>query len=584
MTPWERLRKHKVAQWTLAYGAAAYTLLHIVEMIGGALDWPHFIVRIVALLLLLGVPVATTLAWFHGHRAQHRISSSEFAILTVLLVISSAVLWIAGRPSHERAADRDAALADATSGKLLAAVAAAPEKSIAVLPFVDMSEKKDQEYFSDGLSEELIDHLTRAPGLKVIARTSSFRFKGRSDDVRAIAGMLGVAHLLEGSVRKSGNALRITVQLVKASDGTHVWSQTYDRTLDDVFKVQSEIARTVAQTLKTSLDKSSGLVMGDAASTEAYSLVLKGNFFFSRWGPGDLAKAIELYQEAIRLSPTYPQPWAQLAEAYLYAQVRLIPRADAYAKARAAAQQSLRLDPNLLKGHFVLGMIYREHDRNWSAAQTEIDRMREIDPENAVLLPSATADLAAVFGRLDEAITIRERMLERDPLNTFALQVLVSNYFDANRREKAVEMAQRVIELNPNFPGCQACLAVVLGSLGHAGEAVSMIEAERDDVARIANEPIVYWLAGRHAESDRALDLAKRRFGDSLAYPIACTYAARGDLDAAFKWLDRAYDEHDPNLAEVKTDVLLIHLRNDPRFLAFLVKMKLDGDRPQVGL
>jgi TolB-like protein len=327
---WKRIQQHKVVHWTLAYAAAAYTLLHVVEMISGALEWPHSIVRIAALLLLLVVPVATTLAWFHGHRAQQKISAGELAILTVLLLIAGTVLWMAGRAGRERVAAHQAAPLAATDAIAPPAAVAAPERSIAVLPFVDMSEKQDQEYFSDGLSEELIDHLTRAAGLKVIARTSSFKFKGRSEDVRTIAAMLGVAHVLEGSVRKSGKTLRVTAQLIKASDGIHVWSQTYDRTLDDVFKVQSEIAGKVAQALKVSLSADAAHAESATASTDAYNLVLKGRFFYARGTTGDVRKAIELYQQAIRLDSTYAQAWADLGRAYRNAQVRLLPRAAVY--------------------------------------------------------------------------------------------------------------------------------------------------------------------------------------------------------------------------------------------------------------
>jgi len=253
-------------------------------------------------------------------------------------------------------------------------------------------------------------------------------------------------------------------------------------------------------------------------------------------------------------------------------------------KARAAAQRSLQLDPNLVMGHFVLAMLHMLNDRDWPAAQAEIDRMREIDADNAKQLPFAAAALAATFGRLDEAIEIHQRMLESNPLDTYALQVLVSNYFDANRDEKAIEMAHRVIELNPNFPGCQGCLSLVLVLLGRSQEALSVLAREPQPVVKLAIEPIVYWAAGRHAQSDAALAALKKRFGGKLGYSVACAYAARGDLDAAFAWLDRAYEQRDWDLLEVKTDRLLINLHKDPRFQAFLVKLKLDGDRPLLGL
>lgn len=505
-----------------------------------------------------------------------------FLGITAILVLGLAYLLVDDFRLSQRVRTSAPTTTDAIAAKSRAA-ASAPENSIAVLPFVDMSEKQDQDYFSDGMTEELIDHLAQAPGLKVIARTSSFRFKGRRDDARAIASMLGVAHLVAGSVRTSGNSLRITVELIRASDGSHVWSHTYDRTLDDAFKVQSEIARAVAQSLKVGLKMESGHADPGTSSADAYSLVLKGNFFVSRFERDDVPKAIELYREAIQIDPTYAQAWARLADAYVKAQVRWMPRADAIANARAAAQRSLQLDPNLVMGHFVLARIYMRNDHNWPEAQAEIDRMREIDAGNGRQLPLATAALATTFGRLDEAIEIYERMLERDPLDTSILEEVARNYFDSNRKEKAAEALQRVIELNPTFPGCQACLSISLVLLGRTQQALAAIANEHDDVGKAYAAPIVYWVAGRRAESDAALEALKTRFGDSLGYSIASAYAARGDPDAAFEWLDRAYEQRDPDLLDVKTDGVLINLRRDARFRALLVKLKIDGDKPVLG-
>src|ERR1700728_725968 len=239
--PGQRLKEHKVIQWTLVYAAAAYTLLHGAEMLSDAQEWPHIIVRVLSMALVLGVPIVVTLAWFHGHRAQHRISGPEIAILTVLLVVIGSVLWWLSR-AHGPASS---ATADAVN--------AIPDKSIAVLPFVDLSEKHDQEYFSDGLSEELIDQLTKVPDLRVPARTSSFYFKGKSEDIATIARKLRVSHVLEGSVRQSGHAIRVSAQLIKTDTGYDVWSQTYDRDLKEIFQVQDDIAGAVVTALKAKL-------------------------------------------------------------------------------------------------------------------------------------------------------------------------------------------------------------------------------------------------------------------------------------------------------------------------------------------
>jgi TolB-like protein len=231
-----------------------------------------------------------------------------------------------------------------------------PEKSIAVLPFVDMSEKKDQEYFSDGLSEELIDHLARSPDLKVIARTSSFQFKGKNEDVRTIAGKLGVANLLEGSVRTSGHAVRITAQLIRASDGTHLWSQSYDRQMSDIFTVQDEIAGTVVEALQATLTSGTADSAVKERNLEAYNLLLKGNFFYERSHPGDYEQAIEQYKHALELDPNYALAWARLARVYIWqGYSSSTPTAETESKARDALQRALSIDPNLVRCTSLVG-------------------------------------------------------------------------------------------------------------------------------------------------------------------------------------------------------------------------------------
>src|SRR6202451_1934397 len=441
-----------------------------------------------------------------------------------------------------------------------------PEKSIAVLPFVDMSEKRDQEYFSDGLTEELIDHLAHAADLKVIARTSSFKFKGKSDDVRVIASVLGVAHLLEGSVRKSGTTLRITAQLIKAVDGTNIWSQTYDRDLDNIFKVQDEIASTVAGALNVILNAGSSRVEIGSASIEAYNLTLQGNYLRSRFTKDDMERAIDLYQDAIRRESNYALAWAPLAMAYSYqGNIGWLPRAQAYAKAREAAQRSLSIDPNLVVGHYALANLHMRVDHDWAAARAEIDRMREIDPGNSTWTPLAVAGLASIFGRLEEAITIWEHQLDRDPLNIEIMDHLVNYYFAADRVQDAAAMSRRIIELNPRFPGCQTCLAVFLVFQNRAPEALAVIAKEPHEGVRLTFSPLVYWAAGRRDDSNAALDTAKHRYGDTFPYWIACVYAYRGDVDAAFDWLDRAYRQSDPYLSDFQSDPLLRTLHKDSR-------------------
>jgi TolB-like protein len=247
---WRRVKQHKVVQWTVAYLALAYTLLHGAEMLGNSFGWPHGLLRSFTVVLILGIPIVITLAWYHGARGQQRASGTEIMIIAVLLAVGGAFFW---RDSERKDTADQAATDSSVEAVRAPEVPAISERSIAVLPFVNMSSEKEQEYFSDGLSEELLNLLSKVPDLRVAARTSSFYFKGKDARLPDIARELQVAHLLEGSVRKSGNRVRITAQLIRASDGFHQWSGTYDRSLDDIFSVQEEIAAAVVSQLKVKL-------------------------------------------------------------------------------------------------------------------------------------------------------------------------------------------------------------------------------------------------------------------------------------------------------------------------------------------
>ena len=287
--------------------------------------------------------------------------------------------------------------------------------SIAVLPFADMSQARDQEYFSDGLSEELLDVLAKVSQLRVIGRTSSFQFKGKNEDLRVIAQKLGVDHLLEGSVRKEGNRVRVTAQLIRASDGSHLWSETYDRTLEDVFKVQDEIADAVAQALKVTL-LDGGLPERMPASSEAHNLYLEGKYFLQRRTKDDYEKAIMSFKRALAADGGFAPAWAGLAWVYaLQAGLGLIPAESGSKQARDAAQRALGLDSKLVEAHTAMVYILTGYDWDWAGAEVEVQQVLTLDPGNADALYSAGI-LARTLGRFDEAISLYRRALARDPL------------------------------------------------------------------------------------------------------------------------------------------------------------------------
>lgn len=451
-----------------------------------------------------------------------------------------------------------------------------PVRSIAVLPFNDFSDAKDAEYFSDGLSEELIDRLTHLTNLTVIARNSSFRFKGAHEDPRSIARTLGVTHLLEGSVRKSGALLRISVQLIRVADGVQVWSQTYDRNLDDVFKVQTDIADSVAEALSATLRTDPSQHGPPTVNVDAYNLVLQGNFFKARADRIDVERAISLYKQAIALDPHYALPWALLGDAY-FVQISggWIAQEDGIRLARAALSRSIEMDPKLIWPHYTLSNLDANFDFDWSAAYAEIERMRQIDAGDTPLVLGATADLEADFGRLDRAIELYKAALRSDPLNTVDLAGLAYSQFAKGNDDAAIAAIRRLLELAPQFTGAQAQLAIYLLHSGKVADAFAAARQESDDGIRLFALSILYWGSGQRETSDATLSQLEQEHGAADAYAIACVRAYRGETDSAIQWLERAQRQRDAGLALIKIDPLLSNIHGDHRYRALLRDLKL---------
>jgi serine/threonine protein kinase/predicted Zn-dependent protease len=465
------------------------------------------------------------------------------------------------------------------SNSVTVSTAAVAEKSIAVLPFVDMSEKRDQEYFSDGLSEELINHLAHSPDLKVIARTSSFQFKGKNEDARSIARKLGVDHLLEGSVRKADRALRVTVQLIRASDGAQLWSQAYDRNLVDIFKVQDEIAGEVAQALHITF-ANSGETRSRQPDLEAYNLVLEGNYFQARWTQRDVERAIQLYSRAIHVSPDYALAWARLAGAY-FDQEALTGRASADDNRRIldALDQAIRLDPKLALAYFTRAGFELTVSWDWKAAAANVERVREIEPGND-LLPRALGGLVWTFGQVDRAVELYEKALERDPLDARILAYVGDALCAANRTGECLQSRLRLLQLHPDFGGAYSMLGTSQLQGGQFAEALGSMQKEPEEKYRLAGLAMAYSALGRRADSDGAVQSLEDKFASTDAYAIAEAHAFRGDIDLAFKWLDRAYSQRDPEIVSVMADPLLRNLHGDKRFQALLVKLRLASEKP----
>ncbi len=446
--------------------------------------------------------------------------------------------------------------------------------SIAVIPFVNMSGDPDNEYFSDGLSEELLSALAQIPELRVAARTSSFQFKGKNEDLRVIGKRLNVASVLEGSVRKAGRHVRITAQLVSAADGFQLWSAAYDRELDDIFAVQDDIARSVSGALKLRLlgNRPTPPRTGNA---EAYNLYLQGRYFLDRRTREDVDKAVSYYEQSLRLDPGYARAWTGLAAAHqAQADRNYVPIADGYRKAREEVQKALELDPNLADAHAELGQIRTTYDWDWAGADAAFKRALELEPGNATVVRQA-ARLAGTLGRFEEALRLERRAVEMDPLSASAHKNVGVMSLYVGRLDEAEAAWRKALELNPEFPSAHMWIARVHLMRGNPGAALVEIERERDPLWRPFGLALAYHASGRELEAAAAFRELVEKHGDYAAFQVAEVHAFRGERDQAFAWLERAYSQRDGGFTAMKGDPLLRSLAPDPRWAAFLKKLHL---------
>ena len=453
---------------------------------------------------------------------------------------------------------------------------AAEQPSIAVLPFADMSAQRDQEYFSDGLAEELLNSLAKIPGLRVAARTSSFQFKGKTEDLRTIAGKLNVSTILEGSVRTQGERVRITAQLIKASDGFHLWSETYDRELRDIFAVQDDIARAVAGSLQVALlGSAKPAPSGKDTNVEAYNAVLQGRYFAERRSKENTERAVGYFEQASKLDPNYAPAWAGLARVRLN-QIGAgdLPVAEGRSKAREAADRALALDPNLADAHLADASIKMNYDWNWSGADAAIQRALALEPGHAAALDRA-GGLACALGRFDEALRLGRRAAALDPLRPATWGNLGYCAVRAGKWEESAAALRKALELTPERPNTHAHLGRILLAQSRPEEALTEIELDASPLWRMHGLALAYHALGRKKEADAALAQFITKYQEDGAFQVAEIYAFRGDADRAFEWLERAYAQRDGGLTEMKGDFLLKSLERDPRYVAMLKKMRL---------
>jgi len=447
---------------------------------------------------------------------------------------------------------------------------AIPEKSIAVLPFVNMSSDKEQEYFSDGISEELLNLLAKIPQLQVTARTSSFSFKGKEVAIPEIARTLHVAHVLEGSVRKAGNSVRISAQLIKAGTGTHLWSQTYDRKLDDIFAIQDEIAVDVVKQLKVTL-----LGAAPKARTtdpKAYALYLQARQLGHQSTAEAFEKSDALYHQVLEIDPRYAPAWVGLAGNFVnkVGGGGVVSNQEGFAPARELAEKALAIDPDYAPAHSTLGYIANLENDDAGAAK-HFERALTLDPTDPDVLRGASAFLSNL-GRLEEALALDQAIVRRDPVNTTVLFNLGNCQRFSGRYDEAIASLRTALSLNAGEGGVHYLLGLTLLLKGDAAGALAETEQE-PNFSRMIGLPMAYHALGRKADSDDALSALIAKYEKDTSYNIAYVYAFRGEADQAFAWLDKALEYHDPGLAEIVAENLFDKIHADPRWLPFLRKI-----------
>lgn len=580
----EELRRRNVLRVAIAYIVVAWLLLQVSDTLVPALHLPEWFHSGVAFLLIIGFPVAMVFAWAFeltpdglrrdaGGESGHRSGKADgrktdFVIIGLLVVALSYIAYdkLISDPQ------RDAALVDSVeppAGE--PAVIDAP--SIAVLAFANMSDDAGNEYFSEGLSEELLNLLVKIPELRVAARTSSFSYKDKDTKADQIALELNVAHVLEGSVRKSGDRVRITAQLIKASDGFHVWSKTFDRTLNDIFAIQDEIAAAIVTELKVNL--MGDIPEGRTTDPEVYSLYLQGKYFNRLISEENHEKAIVAFKEAVAIDPNYAPAWVGLQLSYSLSQTGgARTRAESRALAMAAVEKALAIDVNLASAWAGLAYMRRSYERDWHGARAAISRALELEPNNAEVLPAA-ASIAGTFGNLDESIALFERNVELDPLRQGSLRALARRYVNAGRFEDAMRTFRKVQTLNPGFPNIRRDISQTYLMSGDPERALLELNALPDDTDMLVVKAAIHFRLGNEADAQAAISRLLEEVAPEYPYPMVLTYAYRGENDLAFDWLETAYQQRMISFAYFLGEVWTRSLVTDPRYAEFVEKLGL---------
>jgi TolB-like protein/Tfp pilus assembly protein PilF len=583
-----RLKQRKLVQWAIAYVAAAFALLQGIDIVAQQFGWPESVRRGITLALVVGFFVTLVVAWYHGERGAQRVSGTELLIIGLVLALGGGLLWRFAAGS--RAPETKAAASQPNDHKTLA-------NSVAVLAFANLSDDKGSEYFSDGISEELLTVLQKIPGLHVAARTSAFSFKGKNATAQEIGQKLGVAHLVEGSVRKAGDVVRIAARLTQANTGEEQWSENYTRNLKDVFAVQTELAQTIVEQLKGQLAGGAANPEAKAAiqaqvqaaekggtkNVEAHEAYLQGRFFLNRHSEKETDQARAAFERGVELDPKFALAWAGLAQTHVWDCMYATEGGqkefnEHLAAARDAVERALALELDLPDALFPKATIETNFDYNWKGAAETLRKALALAPQDPALVMWA-GNLAGARGETRQAIDLFCRAVALDPVNAQARAFLATNLSASGRQEEAHAEYAREIELNPSAPNSYAGMGLAYLLEGKFEEAATVAQKDAADWARLLVVSCARWAQKRVPESDAALAELIKIASETGAYQIAEVYGYRNDKDRAFEWLERARRQRDAGLSALRPDTLLPNLHDDPRWNAFLRTMGLADDQ-----
>jgi len=571
------LKRRNVYKVAVAYAVVGWLVIQVSSTILPTFHAPEWLAQTLVALVALGFPIALVVAWAFeatpegikrtevADAAREHSRGKVWIYVVIVGALLSIGLFFLGRYTAGNATPRHSA-----------AATAAPQKSIAVLPMLNESGDPRDEYFSDGLSEELIAALAQIKELKVIGRSSSFRFKERKEESKTIGEKLGVGTLLEGTVRKQGERVRIVAELINAGDGVELWTRTFDRELKDIFAVQEEIAAAVASSLKVTLLGSDERSSTKPATrnTEAHNAYLQGHFHFQRRNLEDFRKAVSFFDEAIRLDPDYALAYAERSEAWSFIGDLTGQRATAWPKAKSDAENAVAIAPELAEAHAALGWVRFFIDWKFAEGLSELKRAKELSPAN----PTANDLLARVIvylGQVDEAERHARHAVELDPLSVTAQVNLGRVLFVAGKLDEADAVARKAAELQPAAAGNHRYQVHVAVERGDGETALREAELEPDEGYRRFELALAHYVRGDRAAADAALADLIANGRDQLAYQIAEVYAVRGEKDKAFEWLQISFDNHDTGTLTLLIDPLLRGLRDDPRYKNLLAKLGL---------